>query len=185
MPDLELDDMTAALEDEIAAEIDDEDAAASAAANAALDKDEKAGPVHSQTSRKSIMLNGLNKAQSDKDKTEEATADNKDKADKTKDGKAKDGKGDKSKDASEQKDNDVAEPRTVGDKLKVAAGITGAALVGLPIAGAHYTRHKMQKGVDNFVNDAVGAVFKNDLRPLPNISNITGLGDKDHQGYEP
>lgn len=64
------------------------------------------------------------------------------------------------------------------------AGIAGAIAVGATVAGAAYTRHKMQKGVDNLSNDIGGALFGKDLRRLPDISGITGIGDKDHQEYE-
>ena len=83
-----------------------------------------------------------------------------------------------------EQEADVAEPRNIGDKVMMAGAIGGAVLVGAPIAGAVASRHKMQKAVDNLSND-IGAALFPELRRLPDISGITGLGDKDHQGYEP
>lgn len=74
------------------------------------------------------------------------------------------------------------DPNKSGFLTKV--GIANAVAVGAVVGGAAYTRHKMQKGVDNLSNDIGGALFGKDLRRLPDISGITGIGDKDHQEYE-
>ena len=99
----------------------------------------------------------------------------------------KDDKGlpDAAKNKKAEEDDMSAEeedPNKSGFLTKV--GIANAVAVGAVVGGAAYTRHKMQKGVDNLSNDIGGALFGKDLRRLPDISGITGIGDKDHQEYE-
>jgi hypothetical protein len=86
------------------------------------------------------------------------------------------------KNAKEDMSAEEEDPNKSGFLAK--AGIAGAIAVGATVGGAVYTRHKMQKGVDNLSNDIGGALFGKDLRRLPDISGITGIGDKDHQEYE-
>ena len=99
-------------------------------------------------------------------------------------GKEKDASEDVKNKKDEKEDMSAEEADPNKSSLLAKAGIAGAIAVGATVAGAAYTRHKMQKGVDNLSNDIGGALFGKDLRRLPDISGITGIGDKDHQEYE-